>query len=128
MPKGRKFLPGEAERLQRERRLRQEAMRPKQVETRARAPRATQVGVLPTPEQRQRARPTSWVALDSSRVRDARYDPGNMQLQVHFRDGTPWVYEDVPPNVWRNLKRSASPGRFVNRVLNDFPYHRGAGF
>lgn len=108
--------------------MRAAARRPKQVDTRARAPRATQVGILPTPDQRARARPTAWVAMDSSRVRDARYDPANEQIQVHFRDGTPWVYEGVPANVWRNLRRSASPGRFVNRVLNDYPYHRGAGF
>lgn len=46
-------------------------------------------------------------------------------LRVRFRDGTPWEYYDVPPNVWRNFKRVKSPGRFINRVLNNFDYGRG---
>lgn len=46
-------------------------------------------------------------------------------LRVRFRDGTPWEYHDVPPNVWRNFRRVKSPGRFINRVLNNYPYGRG---
>lgn len=46
-------------------------------------------------------------------------------LRVRFRDGTPWEYYDVPPNVWRNFKRVKSPGKFINRVLNNFDYGRG---
>lgn len=46
-------------------------------------------------------------------------------LRVRFRDGTPWEYYDIPPNVWRNFRRVKSPGRFVNRVLNNYPYGRG---
>ena len=46
-------------------------------------------------------------------------------LWVVFRDGTPWEYENVPNNVWRNFRRVKSPGRFINRVLNNYDYHRG---
>jgi KTSC domain-containing protein len=46
-------------------------------------------------------------------------------VRIRFRDGTPWDYYDVPPSVWRNLRRVKSPGRFVNRVLNNFDYGRG---
>lgn len=46
-------------------------------------------------------------------------------LWVVFRDGTPWEYYDVPANIWRNFKRVKSPGRFINRVLNNFDYGRG---
>ena len=46
-------------------------------------------------------------------------------LRVRFRDGTPWEYYDVPPNVWRNFRRVKSPGRFINRVLNNYDYGRG---
>jgi len=46
-------------------------------------------------------------------------------LWVVFRDGTPWEYYDVPANVWRNFKRVKSPGRFINRVLNNYDYGRG---
>lgn len=46
-------------------------------------------------------------------------------LWVVFRDGTPWEYYDVPQQVWRNFRRVKSPGRFINRVLNNFDYGRG---
>lgn len=62
------------------------------------------------------------VSLDSSRIREAGYQPKTQTLYVRFVDGTPWEYRDVPVSVWRNLRRSASPGRFVNRVLNQYDY------
>lgn len=65
----------------------------------------------------------------SSRIIEAGYDSGSQRLYVMFVKpygvGTPWTYEGVPSNVWSDMKRSASPGRFVNRRLNDFQYHRG---
>lgn len=74
--------------------------------------------------QEEQARPTEWHHMDSSRVMAARYDPGNQQIQVYFRDGTPWVYEDVPVNVYDLFITAASAGRFVNQVLNNYPYRR----
>lgn len=64
--------------------------------------------------------------MSSSRVVRARYDSGLQQVQVVFRDGTPWVYDGVPQNIWRNFRRSSSPGRYINRVLNGYPYWQGA--
>jgi hypothetical protein len=58
-------------------------------------------------------------------VKTGRYDPGLEQIHVIFDDGTPWVYDGVPRNVWRNFRRSSSPGRYINRVLNGYTYHRG---
>jgi len=46
-------------------------------------------------------------------------------LRVRFRDGTPWEYYGVPSSVWQRFKRVQSPGRFINRVLNNFEYGRG---
>jgi hypothetical protein len=46
-------------------------------------------------------------------------------LRVRFRDGTPWEYYQVPSGVWQRFKRVQSPGRFINRVLNNYPYGRG---
>jgi hypothetical protein len=73
--------------------------------------------------------PTNWRPFQSSRVVEAGYSPSAQRLYVRFvkprPEGTPWVYESVPPNVWRNMKRQASVGRFVNRVLNNYDYHRG---
>lgn len=74
--------------------------------------------------------PGNWYTFDSSRIQEAAYDNGAQRLYVRFvkpvhSGGTPWTYEGVPQNVWNNLKRSQSPGKFVNRVLNDFDYHPG---
>lgn len=46
-------------------------------------------------------------------------------LRVRFRDGTPWEYYNVPSSVWQRFKRVQSPGRFINRVLNNYEYGRG---
>lgn len=75
--------------------------------------------------EEQHARPGPWLPFESSRVTQARYDSGLQQVQVEFKDGTPWVYESVPPNVWRNFRRSPSAGRYINRVLNGYPYRPG---
>jgi hypothetical protein len=72
------------------------------------------------------SRPGQWLPFSSSRVSQGRYDSGLQQVHVVFKDGTPWVYDGVPKNVWRNFRRSASPGRFINRTLNDFSYWRGS--
>ncbi len=66
-----------------------------------------------------------WVPFASSRVTEGRYDEGLQQIHVIFRDGTPWVYDHVPRDVWRRFKTSSSAGKFVDRVLNGYPYYRG---
>ena len=65
------------------------------------------------------------------RTQKAGYDRKTQQLRVMFREGAArggetaiYVYYDVPPNVWRNFKRVRSPGKFINRVLNAYPYDR----
>lgn len=73
--------------------------------------------------------PDDWWSFDSSRLQEAAYNAQTETLYVRFvkprPGGTPWVYEGVQPNEWRNLRRSQSPGRFVNRVLNSKNYHKG---
>lgn len=63
--------------------------------------------------------------FDSSRVAEAGYSPSSGTLYVRFADGTPWNYFGVEPNEWKNFRRSASPGRYINRVLNAKNYSRG---
>lgn len=69
-----------------------------------------------------------WWDFDSSRVNQAAYDAANQRLFVNFQRPTPgqdeYVYEGVSPNEFRNFRRSASPGKYVNRVLNQKNYHR----
>lgn len=71
------------------------------------------------------SRPGPWKVMDSSRVARARYDSGTRQVQVVFSNNeAPYVYEEVPQNIWRNFRRSQSPGKYINRTLNAFPYYR----
>jgi hypothetical protein len=73
--------------------------------------------------------PEDWIAFDSSRIVEAAYNRDDERLYVRFvkprPGGTPWTYESVPYVVWEQLQNSESPGRFVNRVLNFYDYHRG---
>jgi hypothetical protein len=62
--------------------------------------------------------------FDSSRVAEAGYSSDSHTVYVRFADGTPWAYYNVEPNVWRNFRRSASAGKFINRVLNNYSYGR----
>jgi hypothetical protein len=67
--------------------------------------------------------PGPWIGFRSSRVSRARYDPDNQVLEVDWVDGgLSYVYYDVPPNIWRNMQRVKSLGKFVNRVLNQYEY------
>lgn len=52
------------------------------------------------------------------------YDYGTDTLRVVFREGAVYDYFDVTTAEWWRMKRSASPGRFINRVLADHEYTR----
>lgn len=52
------------------------------------------------------------------------YDYGTDTLRVQFREGAVYDYFDVTTAEWWRLKRSASPGRFINRVLPGHEYTR----
>ena len=69
--------------------------------------------------------PTPSINPPRPRTLAAGYDKDTRTLRVRFRDGTPWEYYDVPPDVYRRFRRVKSPGRFINRVLNQYPYARG---
>ena len=66
--------------------------------------------------------PTPSIEPGRPRTLAAGYDERTKTLRVRFRDGTAWCYYDVPPATWRNFRRVRSPGRFINRVLNNFEY------
>lgn len=68
--------------------------------------------------------PDDWYQFASSRVAEAGYDAAHQRLYVRWvKPGPGYIYEGVPSNIWRNMRRSGSAGKFVNRVLNGFEYH-----
>lgn len=68
--------------------------------------------------------PTPSINPPRPRTLAAGYDPATQTLRIRFRDGVGYEYYHVPPNVWRNFRRVKSPGRSVNRVLNNYSYSR----
>lgn len=66
--------------------------------------------------------PTPSINPPRPRTLAAGYDAKTKTLRVRFRDGVGYEYYDVPPSVWRNFKRVRSPGRAINRVLNNYSY------
>jgi hypothetical protein len=70
--------------------------------------------------------PTPSIDPPRPRTLAAGYDAKTKTLRVRFRDGVGYEYYDVPPSVWRNFKRVKSPGRLINRTLNNYPYARAS--
>jgi hypothetical protein len=69
--------------------------------------------------------PTRTINPPRPRTLQARYSRRFERLEVIFRDGTPWHYDEVTPGIWNRFKRTESPGRYINSVLNGYPYARG---
>lgn len=69
-----------------------------------------------------------WWGFESSRVYEAAYAADRHQLFVRFMRPTEgqveYVYDGVQPSEWRNFRRSQSPGKYINRVLNYKNYHQ----
>lgn len=68
--------------------------------------------------------PTPSINPPRPRTMAAGYDRSTQTLRIRFRDGDVYAYNEVSPREWNNFKRVKSPGRFVNRVLNDKPYYK----
>jgi hypothetical protein len=69
--------------------------------------------------------PTATTNPERPRTLAAGYDYDSRTLRVVFRDSTPWEYYEVPLAVWAGFQRTGSPGRFINDVLNQYPYAKG---
>lgn len=50
------------------------------------------------------------------------YNREERTVRCIFRNGKRYRYDQVPPDVWERIRRTASTGRFINRVLNGYPY------
>lgn len=66
--------------------------------------------------------PTPSINPPRPRTLGAGYNRDTQTMRVRFRDGQIYEYYDVPERVWRNFKRVKSPGRAINRTLNQYSY------
>jgi len=69
--------------------------------------------------------PTPTINPGRPRTLAAGYDERSQALRIKFRDGEYYTYYNVPPSVWWKFQRAVSPGRYINTVLNNYPYNRG---
>jgi hypothetical protein len=63
--------------------------------------------------------------VSSSAISTVAYDERSSVLEVEFRSGAVYDYLKVPPDVYRDLLRAPSKGRFVSRRVRDiYPFVR----
>ncbi len=58
------------------------------------------------------------------RTRSVGYSLEERQLRIVFRDGATYSYDGVSPQEFERLRRTASTGKFLNRVLSQKSYRR----
>jgi len=67
--------------------------------------------------------------MGSSNVAAIAYDEELKECYVRFHTGAVYVYEDVGPGIWEELKHTQSKGRFVQIQLRRVhPYRRLADY
>lgn len=73
---------------------------------------------------------------ESTRVQAFKFVPsseegfGNVYGTIFVRfinRGTPWKYTDVPETTYQSFFASSSKGKYINDVLNKYPYGRVTG-
>jgi KTSC domain len=53
------------------------------------------------------------------------YNPDHQILQIEFKNGSVYQYEDVDEETWEAMRDNASPGRFYNRqIKGHYPSRR----
>ena len=57
------------------------------------------------------------IAVDSKSVASVGYDPKVFELEVEFRNGRVYRYEQVPIAAYRLLLQAPSIGEYVNKVI-----------
>ena len=57
--------------------------------------------------------------VNSSMVYAIGYDPKLKTLEVVFRSGKAWVYEEVPKKVYQELLKSKSIGSYMRENIVD---------
>ena len=64
-------------------------------------------------------------SVASSNVAAVGYDPATETLEVEFLSGSIYQYYNVPENMYDQLMKEGSKGRFLNTYIkNAYPYSR----
>jgi KTSC domain len=57
--------------------------------------------------------------MPSTVIRSYKYDAASSQLAVVFQSGRRYVYEEVPSEIFEDMKRAFSKGEFFNNHIRD---------
>ena len=55
--------------------------------------------------------------VDSSNIEAIGYDEDARELWVRFTSGSTYVYSDVPPATYDDIRRADSKGSYLNREV-----------
>lgn len=57
--------------------------------------------------------------VNSSSLDSVGYDIDSRVLEIAFRNGTVYHYQNVPQQTWAQLMRAASKGRYFDRAIRE---------
>lgn len=57
--------------------------------------------------------------IESRALTSIGYDPAEQRLEIRFKDGTVYVYRDVPVDVHGQFLAAASKGQYFNKTIRD---------
>ena len=63
--------------------------------------------------------------MPSAVIRHYEYDAARRELRVTFQSGRSYIYQNVPEDTYRAMRRTLSKGAFFNEHIRDhFSYVR----
>jgi hypothetical protein len=81
--------------------------------------------MIPTVEDERWNFGSELAPVESDAIRAMRYDRTQHLLEIVFRNGRVYQYVSVPAEVYANLLKAGSKGRYFTRYIrNNYPYWR----
>ncbi len=65
----------------------------------------------------RRSRNEEYTVFTSSHLSEASYDPNEEMLEITFKNGQTYAYEDVDEGTWDGLRTASSAGKFFWRNI-----------
>jgi hypothetical protein len=65
-----------------------------------------------------------WVHVRSSNVAAVGYDKERRVLQVEFLGGSIYEYDNIPLEVFNDLPKQQSIGRYIRETISGRPFRR----
>jgi KTSC domain len=63
--------------------------------------------------------------VESSMIHAVGYDAKTRTLEVVFNSGGTYIYDDVPPKVYKELMAAESKGRYMkDEIIDVYPYSK----